>query len=1112
MSLGLRIFVLLLWLYIIFVSALLLFAKGFLLKRVVVDNSSVCHKDNWMVGNLWNGISARIQVHQKPQPVCSRMLRPKFNKAILVIIDGLRYDFLQYDNNLDSSTTLPFQNKMKKLHHILNEEPGRGKLYKFEADPPTTTMQRIKGMTTGSLPTFIDAGTNFDSYQITEDNILDHALRKGMNISFMGCSTWTELFPNQFHRKIPFSALNVKDLDTIDYGIIKHLIPEVKRTDWSILIAHFLGVDHCGHRYGTHHPEMSRKLNEMDNVIRDLVENIDDETLLLVMGDHGMTISGDHGGDSQDEVMAGLFAYSKKKLFSSSQNSHELPQVSQIDIVPTLSLLLDLPIPFSNLGSVIPDFFTGDYNEFLPTFIHNQLSENRKLKNDTIFIANVFKEINHAYVSYLNCKQILSYVSQYETVSGDLPVERIEAVRTTFEFLEEKFDEFLDGLVTINWSDNEILSGKRTEIEELVQDLQHIRNSFQDVLQHVKNICQSVWAKFDLVSISMGVSLMLFIAIIVIVTPYFMTDTNLIESRFIYLCGFSLCLVGGFYLAQSSEYAESASLYVFVATSFSFSLWLFSSGVHVAFASAHKLLLVWRQYKLSLFVLLCFGVYLTQLFANSFIIYEDSVTLFYCQSFILVYSMHQILSMLRDHKSSNAMKSSQSFTTLKIKMLHCLFNNQSVLFYGVVMATMLSLRWTKYFWFCREMQLQCNISPYSLPLVSLLSEFTKGYAHERLLLALVAVLLLTGVTFAFIKKRGNLKGFGPSVFIMKYASITCGIAISLHWNLQLVQNDKLTMLFDVGYFQQIVLPRFVYFMFIVSLCSLVYNPLCLFVIHQHTQPESEHSNTIPGLYSQIKEKINGNIYGEREKKPPVVFGLRTLYSSSLIIFLYCFIMVVSLILTDGMSFPLLLIWCSGYWMCRLFSFHNAVLLSSYDKMFVSVITWVFFSSYGFYATGHQTTIPAIRFQSAYIGFKGSLPEIVPQVLVVILNTFSSQIVCTLALPLLFILGRLTPHTKPNNNESELDIFDHESDSRVNFFRMAVLYIGVLMLKVAVTASSAAIHRRHLMVWKIFAPRFLFEAACFLVTVPILLASFCYFLRVDNSLRRWMKRLQDVVTS
>ena len=43
---------------------------------------------------------------------------------------------------------------------------------------------------------------------------------------------------------------------------------------------------------------------------------MDNDTVLFVMGDHGMTRSGDHGGDSKDEVMAGLFAYSKKGLFT----------------------------------------------------------------------------------------------------------------------------------------------------------------------------------------------------------------------------------------------------------------------------------------------------------------------------------------------------------------------------------------------------------------------------------------------------------------------------------------------------------------------------------------------------------------------------------------------------------------------------------------------------------------------------------------------------------------------------------------------------------------------------------------------------------------------------
>ena len=46
--------------------------------------------------------------------------------------------------------------------------PGPGST----ADPPTTTMQRLKALTTGSLPTFVDAGSNFASSAIVEDNLI----------------------------------------------------------------------------------------------------------------------------------------------------------------------------------------------------------------------------------------------------------------------------------------------------------------------------------------------------------------------------------------------------------------------------------------------------------------------------------------------------------------------------------------------------------------------------------------------------------------------------------------------------------------------------------------------------------------------------------------------------------------------------------------------------------------------------------------------------------------------------------------------------------------------------------------------------------------------------
>jgi phosphatidylinositol glycan class O len=129
----------------------------------------------------------------------------------------------------------------------------------------------------------------------------------------------------------------------------------MENKNFSLLISHFLGVDHCGHRYGPNHPEMKRKLNEMDDVVANVIDKLDEKTILFVFGDHGMDPYGNHGGDALLEVEAALFVYSKKSLPSISDDKYST--VSQIDLLPTISLLLDIPIPFSNLGALIEDLF-----------------------------------------------------------------------------------------------------------------------------------------------------------------------------------------------------------------------------------------------------------------------------------------------------------------------------------------------------------------------------------------------------------------------------------------------------------------------------------------------------------------------------------------------------------------------------------------------------------------------------------------------------------------------------------------------------------------------------------------------------------------------------------
>lgn len=179
---NLSYFLFLSWLCYLIVSSILLFTRGFLLSRTSLTNISSClphSKIPCSFEDLLNSNSDERQCSSNEElssvlndldsapGVC---LPPKA-KVILIIIDALRYDFTLYDEK--NKRPLPYQNKLPVIQKMLNQQPSSSRLYKFIADPPTTTMQRLKALTTGSLPTFIDAGSNFATSEINEDNIID---------------------------------------------------------------------------------------------------------------------------------------------------------------------------------------------------------------------------------------------------------------------------------------------------------------------------------------------------------------------------------------------------------------------------------------------------------------------------------------------------------------------------------------------------------------------------------------------------------------------------------------------------------------------------------------------------------------------------------------------------------------------------------------------------------------------------------------------------------------------------------------------------------------------------------------------------------------------------
>ena len=145
------------------------------------------------------------------------------------------------------------------------------RLFKFIADPPTTTMQRIKALMSGTLPTFIDAGANFDSFLVEDDNLIRQSYLNNKSVVILGDDTWMSLFEEEMiHKHHTYPSFNIKDLDSNDLSVNEHLRKIFGGSDykWDFLIAHFLGIDHCGHSFGPKSPVLKRKLKDIDETIK----------------------------------------------------------------------------------------------------------------------------------------------------------------------------------------------------------------------------------------------------------------------------------------------------------------------------------------------------------------------------------------------------------------------------------------------------------------------------------------------------------------------------------------------------------------------------------------------------------------------------------------------------------------------------------------------------------------------------------------------------------------------------------------------------------------------------------------------------------------------------
>lgn len=295
---------------------------------------------------------------------------------------------------------------------------------------------------------------------------------------------------------------------------------------------------------------------------------------------------GDHGGDSIDEVTAGMFVHSKSPLIDKENDT-----IKQVDLIPTLATILGIPIPYANLGTTVPSC--------LPL-----------LNSNTIIWAEL------ASIIWGNLQQMYSYIHDYSSITNTFKKETIEEFDSEYKLLKDEFHD------------------KNVDNEAFVKKC-------QEYMSKLRKMCEEKWIQFDSFLMTRGL-ILCFVPIFFVYTIVNCIPTAHLPNAF---SKFSLIMI---YITTAIIAVTSAVCYhLNLITNFIETTYFFS-GVAAVFILAIILAQNWEVISLNWYELskkykwtdvFCRFILLISVcvfLSNSFVVQECYVSLFLLVTLITV--------------------------------------------------------------------------------------------------------------------------------------------------------------------------------------------------------------------------------------------------------------------------------------------------------------------------------------------------------------------------------------------------------------------------------------------------------------------------------------------
>ncbi len=403
-------------------------------------------------------------------------------KVVMILVDALRWDFLLNINMSESNKLYP-DHKFKKLSNLVAYNSTNIVVMRARADPPTMTVNRIPCIATGNIPPVAALLDAFDASRAVEDSFPRQLRLLKRKSYFTGDPLWIDYFPDDWTEAKSSVGMNIKDTE-VDKGAISWMKEKIQENNFDFLLGHLLSVDHMGHAHGKISDEVKKQIAATDQAIMEIIDIIDYNTTLVILGDHGMDDQGTHGGGTPDEMNTAIIAYHKKGFLKYQQNQAGLSQVmrsinetvlsvKQQDVTPTFAMLLGVPIPFSNMGQIINDIYPAV-----------------KINEECL-------EMQVLHDNYLNSLQILNYFNSLQQKSHLISEEKMKEIQSLAQEVGDLYNK------TVNMSQQCESASFR---EAVISTILKTQNLSEQVYQTIRST-----GSFDMLLIHEGLALLVLV-------------------------------------------------------------------------------------------------------------------------------------------------------------------------------------------------------------------------------------------------------------------------------------------------------------------------------------------------------------------------------------------------------------------------------------------------------------------------------------------------------------------------------------------------------------------------------------------------------------------------